>query len=224
MSKSHSPKSDQPKEATLSRQLAEFVSAGDISAFAALLEDHELSNPFTLSPADATTTATLLLCAYIYLNNLDAARFLIKRSSQSTLSDPRFNVLNGCVSALWIRDLPTFYATMASFRSTFPANSTLSAPPTPDELIAAISKLADEAVKDRMLKLVARAYKSINETDAISLLGKQPPVEWKREESNGVVLVLPSSVGENGSVRKQSGEGAKQLKDLTEYVVHLQMA
>ncbi|KAI8807408.1 hypothetical protein BJ742DRAFT_773144 [Cladochytrium replicatum] len=211
-----SPRLNPHQETTLSKQLAEFVSAEDIPAFAALLEDHELSNPFTLSPADTTTTATLLLCAYIYLNNLDAARFLIKRSSQSTLSDPRFNALHGCVSALWTRDLPTFHATMASFRATFPANTTISAVPTPDELIAAISTRADEAVKVRMLKLVARAYQSISEADAIALLGRQPPVEWIREEVNGVVLVLPSTAGDNGSVQKHSGEGSKQLKDLTE--------
>ncbi|KAJ3047378.1 hypothetical protein HK097_011586 [Rhizophlyctis rosea] len=205
------------------------------------------------SPTSPTASAanelyqlyTILLLAYLIDNDLNSARFLIKRvplNIRQSFPTKDFQTLVQVTNRLWVRDLQSVYPLLiindetngtAEQDGEDTAMNVEGEAPSADQhtwspAVVPLVKSLAEQIRERSLNLLGRAYESISVSDAAIHLGYGTPSEsqefvtgkgW-RVEQNWLFPPAP------GAVVDGVGQGSKkevkdELAHLTAFVTQL---
>ncbi|RKO89827.1 COP9 signalosome [Blyttiomyces helicus] len=219
--------------------ITECIQRGDMPSLAALCEDKELTAAVasvgvnSIAPGHSTSAApstsgpdptsrlcdpsiyVYLLLAHMILNDLPAARSLVRRVPPHA-QVREFTALADAASHLWARDLPAFHAVLASSEAAIQWSS--------PHVAALVERLA-VAVRDRTLALLARAYTSVSIADAAALLGwavadvpaRVAQLGW---EINGEWVVPKAAPAQ----KLAKSPGLVQMAGIADVVIHLEKA
>lgn len=197
--------------AALTDSLRQALTSGQFLQIAPICDQLELELAATGEAKPADWPYALHLLGHILLNDLNAARFLWKRTPQRVKdADAELAAAWRVAQRMWQRDRAGVYDAIAAHRWAAHA-----AP-----LVAAIR----EAHCARMFALLSKSYATIRVADVAASLGLSQPAAvafttargWRHDAAAGMLTV------HRGVAPTEQKTSLGHLQNLTEYVFHLE--